>query len=512
MTPVKPRENLWAALWKSAATEVVARRSGVTGPDGGIELDDPLLAAVDVHLDSVERGVPLPKPDSAAAGDDDPEVAAYLAQLYHRAAHARIAKDSELEAELNRQLAEFKFGNPPWQEMLIKYFDYYWQYPYHLGGEPQYRSWRDAGGGNLDYATIRWRLPADATIAIIGDIGTGTDVAAAVIAAALSFKPDAVLHLGDVYYSGTQFEVEHRFAGLFHDVFEHAGSAVPVFTVPGNHEYFTGGVALLGCLDSGQMAVSDDQRQSASYFCLRSADDGWQFLGMDTGFNGHAMSVAAKDQDAALRLLHARDPHSPEDPAAGQVQAPVPPAPMVMLRDDELEWHQHKLRTFPGRSILLSHHQLYSAMQVCGVAPGPSAGALDRLWVNTGLWHQLGADFADHVAAWIWGHEHNLGIFEDSYVPADWPAERGPEFQPLAKGRCAGHGAIPVQESENPYAQTYPVPLASDDVQLGLTDGWYNRGFEVLDLHGAGSPARMRYFQITDVDAEPLLIHEETVA
>src|SRR3954467_11749614 len=128
--------------------------------------------------------------------------------------------------------------------------------------------------------------------------------------------------------------------------------------------------------------------------------------------------------------------------------APAPPADMVALREDELEWHQHKLRNFPGRSILLSHHQLYSATQVCGLPPGAGPGDLNRKWVNTALWRQLGVDFGDHVAAWIWGHEHNLGIFADGYRPADWPGAPGPELGPLPKGRCAGHGAIPVQQSE----------------------------------------------------------------
>ena len=338
---------------------------------------------------------------------------------------------------------------------------------------------------------------------------TGTDVAAGVLAAALSFEPDAILHLGDIYYSGTTFEVERRFVGLFDAVFTEYGRRVPVFTVPGNHEYFTGGIALLKCLDSGRLAVRDDQRQAASYFCLRSEDDGWQFLGMDTGFTGHTMSVPLKDQDAALRLLHARDPSLPADPAAG-VKAPDPGAAQVALRDDEQEWHRHKLRGFTGRSVLLSHHQLYSAVQACGVAPGATPGDLSREWVNTALWRQLGADF-EQVAAWIWGHEHNLGVFQDGYLPSDWPAERGDDLRPLQKGRCAGHAAIPVGESEGPYAQKYPVPLVSDDVKLAVTDGWYNRGFEILELKGAGKPARLRYFQVADVDADPLPIYDEAV-
>jgi 3',5'-cyclic AMP phosphodiesterase CpdA len=505
-TVIHPREMLWTALWKSSATEVLVRRSG--DPSRGIDLDHPLLKSVDRHLDSIESGVPLRKPDPEGANEEDPEVAAYLSLLHHRMAHAVIAKDAALQQVLATQLAQFKYGNPAWQEMQIQYALYYGQYPYHRGAKPQYRAWRHAGHGNLEFGTIAWRLPADATVVIIGDIGTGTDVAAGVLKAALSFKPDAILHLGDVYYSGTSYEVEHCFTGLLETVFTACGQRVPVFTVPGNHEYFTGAVAFLSCLDSGRLAVRHDQQQSASYFCLRSADDGWQFLGMDTGFNGHAMGVSAADQAAALQLLHAEDPAVPAA-GAGEITVPTPATGMVALRDDELEWHRDKLRGFAGRSILLSHHQLYSAVQAVGVAPTATPGDPNRVWVNTAMWGQLGADFGDRVAAWIWGHEHNLGIYEDGYRPSDWPANG---FPALSKGRCAGHAAIPVGESEAPYAQTYPVPLVSDGVRLGLTDGWYNRGFEVLKLHGAGKPADLRYFQVAGADPRPLPVYEEAIA
>ena len=507
MTVVRPRETLWAALWKSSAEEVLARQAGDSTPRKNAPHS--LHTSVDRYLDALESGRSLAKPDPDA-GEDDPDVAAYLSQLHHRKAHAAIADDTALQAELASQLAEFKYGNPAWQEMEIQYAEYYGQYPYHSGGTPQYRSWRDSGGGDLTYATIAWRLPADATIVIVGDVGTGTDVAAGVLSAALSFKPDAILHLGDVYYSGTSFEMEHALVGLLDAVFEAAERRVPVFTVPGNHEYFTGSVALLACLDSGRLAVRTDQHQPASYFCLRSADDGWQFLGMDTGFNGHTMSVPQADQQAVLQLLHAEDPAAPTS-ATGTITLPASTSSMVTLRDDELEWHQDKIRSFPGRSVLLSHHQLYSAVQTCGVPPGSQPGDVNREWVNTALWTQLGAAFDTRVAAWIWGHEHNLGIFQDRYRPADWPADPGPNLKTLLKGRCAGHAAIPVQESEAPYADKYPVPLVSDGVKLGLTDSWYNRGFETLKLNGAGKPAHIRYFQVAGAGAKPQLLYEEDI-
>ncbi len=525
MKPINHTENLYAALWKSSVTEVLAGELGVDGPSGGIELDHPILVGVERHLGYLEAGRHVPRPPADRADQDDPQVAAYLSELHHRIAHARIAAEPQLEAQLRRQLADFKHGGARWEQMAIRYFEYYAQYPYHLAGSPRYRSWQapDAGGGDPQFGVVRWTLPADGRVAIVGDIGTGTDVAAATLLAALSFKPDAILHLGDVYYAGTKFEFAHRFTGLLHSVFQAQDVRVPVFGVPGNHEYFTGAIAYLDCLDSQQLAAEPDQRQQASYFSLRSADGGWQFLGMDTGYYGHTMSVPLQEQQAALHVLHRRDPAVPLTPSAAA--GPLPVGGTVHLRDDEALWHRRHASNFAGRTILLSHHQLYSATEGCGTAQRSLAGGggstvpdpsdLDRAYVDTDIWRQLGPLFGDHVAAWFWGHEHNLVIFEDEYRPADWPSDLGADgatLRVLPKGRCCGHGAIPVHESEKPYAQTYPVPLKDPRLTLGLTDGWYNRGFEIIDLAGAGDPARVRYFQVAGVDPTPLMIYEETVS
>ncbi len=506
MKSVHPTENIFGALWKSAVHETVTR-------NGGSADHHPMVKAADQYIDSLEKGKLIPPPPGVARKhelrDDDPDVMPYLMQLHHQSAHANINDDKKLQAQLTEQLGRFKYGNPLWQQMLIQYFEYYAQYPYHLGGQPHYRSWKDTGG-SMDYGIVEWRIPATGRIAIIGDIGTGTDVAAAVLVSLLSFKPDAILHVGDVYYSGTRFEFEHRYTGLFETVFKSEKHRAPVFGVPGNHEYFTGNVSYFETLDSGALALHKNQHQQASYFCLRSADDGWQFLGMDTGYNGHYMAVTPEAQQKALDIIHAK--HLKGDPSEADlpIQLPPPPGPMVTLRDDEVEWQLDKMDRFSGRSILLSHHQLYSAVQTVGVAQS-GASDMNRAWINTAIWKQLGSRFGSKVAAWIWGHEHNLGIFEDNYRPSGWPAPDG-VYNTLPKGRCAGHAAIPVQDTEKPYATTYPVPLVNSSVELGLINNWYNRGYEILDLGGAGKPVRARYYQVAEVDPAPVLIYDEQIS
>jgi hypothetical protein len=538
MNPIEHFEVPHLALWKSCVAEVLAKHEDKVGTAAGIDSTHPMMQATDRYCRRMRDNLPIDRPP--ADSSDEVAVHAYLSYLHHRKAHARIADDPRLEADIARQTQDYKFGNPLWQQMFTAYFEYYWQYPYHKGEKPQYRSWQAAewGGGDLRYGVIQWQLPARARIAIVGDIGTGTDIAAAVLVAALALKPDAIVHLGDVYYAGTELETTHRFVGLVRSVLASARARVPVFTVPGNHEYFTGAVSFLRALDSGKLAVQPSQRQATSYFCLRSEDSGWQLLGLDTGYHGHYMNVPAAAQQAALDHLHfgrigkpvvSSDPHWPsqQNPyfrAAGghlPVRDTTTPVDQVTVRLDEVSWHLDKLASFPGRSILLSHHQLYSALDVCGVAqkqrpagqgkPVPDPDDFNREWINTGLWRQFGPAFG-RVAAWIWGHEHNLEIFQDSYRPADWPTgsnEATNVFRTLAKGRCAGHAAIPVAQGEQPYLQKYPVARVRPDAMLGLTNGWYNRGFELLELGGAGRPAQLSYFQIAGADPTPLPIYVE---
>lgn len=539
MKAVEHYEVPHLALWKSCVAEVLAKHAAAgsqMAAAAGSDSEHGLIKAADSYAKAMEQNAPIPAPSPDS--DDDLAVQTYLSYLHHQKAHARISDDAALEAQLTQQIQEYKFGNPLWQQMLEQYYTYYWQYPYHLGQHPHYRSWKVAGNGELGFGVIEWQLPANAKVVIVGDIGTGTDVAAAVLVAALRSRPDAILHLGDVYFSGTDFETQHRLLQLLEEAFTSENIRVPFFTVPGNHEYFTGGKAYLQALDSGRLVVSENQKQAASYFCLRSADNGWQFLGMDTGYHGHYMNVSKQASEATRERLHlgevqlppaTADPHWPRDhnpyfrsERDFPQQDPTQNEPVV-LRPDELAWQQHKLAGFSGRSVLLSHHQLYSALDACGLPQGqtqdaqgkqqPTPSDFNREWVNTGLWRQLGPYF-DKVAAWLWGHEHNLGIFQNAYRPADWPTEHvevETVFKTLPLGRCAGHSAIPVQLSENPYQQNYPVALEQPDLKLGVTEDWYNHGFQLLELAGAGQPARLSYYQIAGADPTPLLLFEEQV-
>jgi hypothetical protein len=188
----------------------------------------------------------------------------------------------------------------------------------------------------------------------------------------------------------------------------------------------------------------DQLGQPSSYFCLRNDD--WQFVAMDTG-------------------LHDSDPLGTTP---------------TYLEDTELAWVADKIQNRGNRrTVLLSHHQLFAANEpICGQS------------VNPRLNEQL-SPLLPNVALWLWGHEHNLVVYQ-KYLGV------------LA--RCIGHGAFPIGVGEIPETPIYPeVPIVP--VPLGNDGTFLNHGYVIMDL--AGSSATLSYYQDSD-EANPQ--YTETLA
>jgi hypothetical protein len=307
---------------------------------------------------------------------------------------------------------------------------------------PQYNGWSARIPPDLNYGVIEWRLPPTSKILMIGDWGTHmTDNVALLRQALKTFAPDIIIHLGDVYYSGTRQEcVQNVIEVLDAVVSELKIARPPFFTLPGNHDYYSGGrgfYEMIGRINADLPGCE----QKASYFCLRTVDDHWQFLGMDTGF-------------------HDRRP-------IGHIAPP--------LEQSEVTWHRDKLDHFPGTTILLSHHQLYSAKERLSRGPRP--------WLNETL-HAVFQPYYDRVAAWFWGHEHNLIIFKDDLkFPGDTAA--------LRKGRLIGCSAYEETVTDDPFQIDKALaPAAFRDKMprlklsrfRGATQRFYNHAFAMLDV------------------------------
>jgi predicted phosphodiesterase len=267
-------------------------------------------------------------------------------------------------------------------------------------------------------------LPNEATIGLVADWGTGQKEARTVLQQIANKHPDIVIHLGDIYYAGTEFEVENYFYRPWRRILYREASP-RTFTLAGNHDMYSGGEAYYGLIDR--------LGQPASYFCLRNKS--WQIIALDTG-------------------LHAKFGLEP-----------------TRLEQTEVDWFIDKMNNREGRkTILLSHHQLFSADE-----------KFEGQSFNIPLYKQL-ASALGQIDIWLWGHEHNLVVFEP--------------YMNLRRGRCIGCGAFPVGDGElSPVHQNVDVPIKAA-INLSIRGGFYQHGYTTIRINGAN--ACIEYFQDGD--------------
>ncbi|MBY3383217.1 metallophosphoesterase family protein [Rhizobium laguerreae] len=322
-------------------------------------------------------------------------------------------------------------------------------------------------GPNGDRAQIPYIRPAtigskiiplknDAIIGLFADWGTGETPALDVLTTIVTHKPDALIHLGDIYYSGTPKECRENFVEPIERKFRQ-GEPKPVFTLAGNHDMYCGGVGFYEMVGKLNPAPYD---QAASFFCLRSMDEKWQFLAMDTG-------------------LHDYSPYGVSDV-------------LTRIEEDELAWHVERMSEFQGKTILLSHHQLFSAYSKIGQDDGNGK----RKAVNANLLRAYEAIASKgNVAAWFWGHEHSLSIYQP--------------FTELKRGRCIGHAAIPVNILDEIYKNVDgldSVPnLIADTMQSTVGNLW-SHGYALLSLRDQTCTAS--YYELTATGGERQIFHE----
>jgi hypothetical protein len=349
---------------------------------------------------------------------------------------AQLRGDSARAQTIKEQLRDASC-DPGWITTIEEYLSYFG--PNGERKSPPYRRAPDVGQNVI---TIK----PDARIALVGDWGTGAGPAASVMHQIAGFKPDLIVHLGDIYYSGTPDECAINFLEPIDNAFAGSGRP-PIFTLPGNHDMYSGGQGFYGLIDR---LNPEDMRQRASFFCLRSADNSWQLLGLDTGLNDYS-------------------PFSVVDV-------------ITFLENDEEDWHLARIREFSGRTILLSHHQLFSAFLHIGKRDGlgrycahnPRLLETYRRFTSTGK----------QIAAWFWGHEHNLCIFQGHLG--------------LPRGRCIGHGGIPVFVEGKPYEPLTDLdhtPRLIKGISLAADAQVYANGFAMLTLQPASRDAEVVYYQ-----------------
>jgi hypothetical protein len=132
------------------------------------------------------------------------------------------------------------------------------------------------------------RIGDAARIAMLGDWGTGLYGAPVSAATIETTKPayDVLLHLGDVYYSGTRREVEEHFLALWPNV-----SGAISRALNANHEMYSGGHGYFG-------TILPSFGQASSCFALEN--EHFLLVGLDTGYEEGDL---CHDQPAWLKQL-----------------------------------------------------------------------------------------------------------------------------------------------------------------------------------------------------------------
>lgn len=448
------------SIYQSMAADVARQSAEITELSGALEgIDEKRDEIVAAEIAAARFATALQqgggienKPDETATLEEMsvPENARVCAALALRLMWANLKGDAATVAYIENEELPGSKCDAKWAATVKEYVKYF-----GLSGR----------GGTIPYIAATDKTPqiitikSNARIGLIGDWGTGAAPARRVLRQLEEKKPDILIHLGDIYYSGTETECQINFESIVNDILDRKNNDIPVFALAGNHDMYSGGAGYYGLI---KRLNRPPLMQQASFFCLRSADNAWQLLAMDTGrfdFNPITVTHALTKVDAT-----------------------------------ELDWHAERVAEFPGKTILLSHHQLFSAYSPIGqTAPDGSLPAynaelkkvLDRL--------QHGGR---EIAAWFWGHEHNLSIYRP--------------YLNLRRGRCLGHSAIPVFAQDEPYqtvAGIEDLPQTVDATKLSMADGVYSHGFAMLALGPKAATAD--YFE--DRGGTAVKMYSETI-
>jgi len=312
--------SLWQASVHSALVERVSGSDETAQNHAAATADHPYMAATVGAMrnfaDSGQFKPPVHRASSVAEVTD-------CARLYAELAWNKVfdpQKAREMESELS-----FSICDPFWAKCLLTYDEYL-----KTGKTQPYIVHSDVA----DY--VLTCLPDKGTVAVIADWGTGMDDAV-VLAQQIAtyFKPDVLIHLGDVYYAGLPQEIDRHFL-------QPLAKAWPtnqplIFALDGNHDRYAGA-------SGGYYSMLANLNKEAgipqpnSYFALRS--NFWQLLSLDTGYHDADPAEEAKD--------------------------------LTFLEESEVAWHLDKIHNSglgvdavknPAQTrgtVLLSHHQLFS--------------------------------------------------------------------------------------------------------------------------------------------------------
>jgi len=243
---------------------------------------------------------------------------------------------------------------------------------------------------------------------------------------------DYLLHLGDVYYAGTDWRpLPDEEPDKFYDLWPDQGPCRN-FTLNSNHEMYGAGSGYF--LVSLKKGGKFDAQNGMGYFAMTYGP--WLVLGLDSAYYSDALNGRQMYMNGAIG---------------------------TDTCDQQIQWLQ-QFRDHQGPIMVMTHH---TGCDTVGETATP-------------LYDQVAAALCRPPTLWYWGHVHNGIVYDQIDQSGTIPT----------KGRCCGHAAIPFGKAwglENNsnilyYAHT-PDPC------LPHTDGKNPRvrnGYALVTLHTDG--------------------------
>jgi hypothetical protein len=220
-------------------------------------------------------------------------------------------------------------------------------------------------------------------VALFADNGNGLYASRAIAKQIVDSRVPYAMHLGDVYYGGSEQEFRDYFETPLAPMFDRT----ELFMLSGNHEMFAGGEQFQKLIRSKAEKFPERQRQRGEMFRLRGP--GFQILGIDTMFTGwkaKQLRVHDRADERVLSVLEAWLAERPDD--------------LTLLMTTNEPWNL-------GSKTL------------------------------TPLYQSLVETIAGRVDLWFWGNVHYAALYEPwRFDDAGSPARS-------LIGSCIGHGGYP---------------------------------------------------------------------
>ncbi len=301
-----------------------------------------------------------------------------------------------------------------------------------------YYAWDVTEGRQPSFPTAPAVIEVDdeITLALLGDWGGGNAASRAVAKAARALSPRYWVHLGDVYFAGTNydgsFESDYQKEN-FLDVWP--GALKFSFALNSNHDMYAHGV---GYFETTLRSSVFAAQQQCSYFAIHNRH--FRVIGLDTAYFCRDRSGSGF-QSGTL------------GPTGKGTQA-------------DFLMNQAAAAAESGQYlVLLTHH---GGLKVDGSAPTPLAHEV--------VGQIQAGGYSDNVT-WYWGHEHVGAVYTDCTVDGI-----------SISGRCCGHGCIPwgiATALDNPQ-----VTWLETHVKKPGPDYFVANGFATLEFDGSNHTER----------------------